>query len=91
VAANFELDISPVHRLTLASTFTRASGWTYAGNLTNLFQLGEEIDYELRPNLIAMLGYANGGNLLKANGIDSNFALFNSESSSVYGALDYRF
>ena len=71
--------------------FINKSRWTYQGNVKNAFEHSQEVGYNFTENVSLAIGHTNGGNALKANGIDSNLELVNENDSSVYATLGLSF
>lgn len=71
--------------------FLRTSGWTYNGNPKNTFDIGEEFSFQATDQVALAVGHSNGGNAYKVNGVDPNVALFDEQSSSVYGSMSVTF
>jgi hypothetical protein len=78
-------------RLQVATDLAFSNNWSYLGEMTSSFSIGEELTYKVTPTLALATGIGNSGNMLKANGADSNFAVFNGETSEVYVSVSYTF
>jgi len=74
-------------QLSASVDFARNSGWTYFDNIKTSFDLSEELSFEFIQNLSLAIGHSNGGGLLSSNGVDSNFAVFNENTSTVYTSI----
>ena len=60
---------------------------TYQSNVKSTFELIEEIEYAVNDGIAVALGHTNSGSPLKPNGVDSNVALVDEDTSTVYGSL----
>lgn len=78
-------------KLSFSSAFIWTAAWTYSGNQKNTFKFDEALDYQINEKLGVGIGISNEGNPLKANGQDSNIALIDGQTSSVYGSVTYVF
>lgn len=71
--------------------FINKSRWTYQGGVRNAFEHSQEVGYNFNESVSFAIGHSNGGNALKANGVDSNLELVNENDSSVYATLGLSF
>lgn len=71
--------------------FINKSRWTYQDGVRSAFEHSQEVGYNFNDNVSLAIGHSNGGNALKANGIDSNLELVNENDSSVYATLGLSF
>ncbi len=78
-------------KLSFSSAFVWTAAWTYSGNQRNTFKFDEALDYQINEKLGVGIGISNEGNPLKANGQDSNIALIDGQTSSIYGSVTYVF
>lgn len=77
--------------LSLSASASRRFSRTHSGKNVQSFGLSQTIRYSgLGPFTIAA-GHMNGGDVLKANGQDSNIALIDKNSSSVFAAFGYQY
>jgi hypothetical protein len=67
------------------------SRWTYKGNVTESFSIGEELSFILNDHLAFAVGHSNDASVLAANGKDSNIGVFDENTSSVYGSMTYSY
>lgn len=82
-------EITPA--FSLALSFQHGNHWTYEGNLKQNFTAAEEFNYQANKKLSFSLGHKNGGDVLRANGADSNIELFNGATSVIYSSVAYFF
>lgn len=78
-------------RVTLFGTGTVSHTWSYEGNPRSIFEFGEGVQVELSQGVSVVVGHTNSGNTLRANGMDSNIALFDPNASSVYGSMSFSY
>lgn len=78
-------------KLSFSLLLRRGSSWSYAGALRNSFIANPELGYQLLENVSVSLGVSTEGKLLKDNGIDSNFAIYDGRRSQFYGGLGFVF
>ena len=71
----------------LAFTGINRTRMTYQNNVKSTFELIEEIEYAVNESIAFTLGHTNSGTPLKPNGVDSNVALVDEDTSTVYGSL----
>jgi hypothetical protein len=74
---------------TLQLSAVRATSWTYAGNSRGAFDLNEELSYAITSDVSVAIGHNNSGDVLAANGTDSNIGIYDERSSTVYTALSF--
>lgn len=65
--------------------------WTYRGSVRNRFDLAQDLSFDVDSKLGLYIGHSNGGSAYKANGRDSNIALFDSSSSMLRAGASYVF
>ena len=70
---------------------SQALGWTSGGSPKTKYELSEELWYQINETLSAAIGHSNGGSAFKENGRDLNIAVFNGNTSLVYGSLTYKY
>lgn len=80
VEATYAFD-SPV---SLTAWVGFSSAWTYLGELSNDYTLGQELGYSLSDDWETAIGHERGGNFLSPNGQAYNFSLFDAEESRFY-------
>lgn len=86
-----EISVPIVDKFTIVSNGVYKIGWTYTGNNRYAFGFGSDLNYDIKDNMSASIGFSTEGNALKANGVDSNIQIFN-EYTSVYKAgMSYAF
>jgi hypothetical protein len=83
--------LSFTKKLSLTLLLRRGSNWSYAGGIRNSFIANPELGYQLLEDLSLSLGVSTEGKLLKDNGIDSNFAIYDGRRSQFYGGLGFVF
>jgi hypothetical protein len=91
VVNRFNAGLGITKKLSVSADFIYNTGWTFLSNFKDSFELGEEISFSVNKNLSLSAGHSNSGGLLEANGQDSNLDIFDEQSSSVYGAVAYKF
>lgn len=67
--------------------FAHINGLTYFDQLKESWEHGQEISYSFTDQTGISLGHYNTGSPYKPNGYDSNYSLFNEQTSSVYISL----
>ena len=75
----------------LAGDFRMNSGWTYqtaAPRTTFLF--GQELSYQVNDAFGVSLSHSNEGDVLKANGIDTNVAIVSDQGSKISLSASYQ-
>jgi len=72
---------------TLVGVFTHGNAMTYQNNIRESFEHYEEVEYQISKTFGVALGHSNAGSILKANGVDSNVALVDDNTSMVYASL----
>lgn len=68
----------------LAGAAAVKSASTYRGSSSSSFSFEEILSYKIHDRASLNLGHSNGGSTLKANRVDSNIAIFDPYSSTVY-------
>lgn len=58
-------------------------GYTYQNAMKTSFQIEEKINFTIDPSFLIYISHANGGDALKANGIDNNIKAYD-KSTSTY-------
>ncbi|MBU6375394.1 MAG: hypothetical protein KGQ59_05320, partial [Bdellovibrionales bacterium] len=71
----------------LSADFMRSIGVSYQGGVRHAFSAGESLNYDVDPRLSISVGHSNEGDVLRANGVDSNVSIFDSTSSRVFTSL----
>ncbi len=82
-----EVNYSATEKLYLALDMSRSFGFTYAGGMSNTFDITEEIGYRLNKHVAIAVGHNNSGTAYKENGLDSNVSFSNGDSSTIYTSL----
>ncbi|MDG0815596.1 hypothetical protein [Bdellovibrio svalbardensis] len=77
--------------VSISGEFIHKNGLTYQNNIKESFEHTEELGYSINDAFAVAVGHTNSGNALKANGVDSNVALIDENSSLVYGSLTVAF
>lgn len=67
-----------------------SSRWTYEGTPSSSFELAEEVGVNLGRFSLGV-GHTNSDNLVKANGRDSNFSVFDRDTSTYYMTANLSF
>lgn len=62
-------------------------GRTYKGFQKNAFEINADINYDILDQLSVNLGTSNDGSALKSNGVDSNIAAYNENTSVIRAGL----
>jgi hypothetical protein len=78
-SASYELG-----KFSFSFDFSHRHGWTYFGNVKQIYEASEEVSYSVSKNWGLSLGHTNSESWLRPNGQDSNFKLINENSSIVY-------
>lgn len=71
----------------LSLFFAHINGLTYFDQLKESWEHGQEVSYSLNDHTSFSMGHYNTGSPYKPNGYDSNYSLFNEQTSSVYIGL----
>ena len=64
-----------------------SSVWNYNGTLTSVFRASQALSWRFHPNLSLSFGHENAGATLRANGVDSNLAVFDENASTLFISL----
>lgn len=91
MSEGLSLEFAIGSRVTLFGTGTVSHTWSYAGAPRSIFEFGEGVQVEVAQGLSVLVGHTNSGNTLRANGMDSNIALFDPNASSVYGSMSFSY
>ena len=83
------LDLS--EKVSFTSAFQYSSRWTYRSTLFNRYSFDEALSYQATRAFSIALGLGNSGDGLKANGFDSNIAVFDKNSTEVSLGATYVF
>ncbi len=67
--------------------FSHINGLTYFDQLKESWEHGQEVSYSINEQTSISMGHYNTGSPYKPNGYDSNYSLFNEQTSSVYIGL----
>lgn len=86
-----DLEWSISDRLKLAIAGIVSSYWSYEGNPWTSFEGVQELSFQWSEQVSLAMGHSNSGSAFKPNGVDSNVALFDNESSTVYGGVTVSF
>ena len=78
------LGYAPGERWSFSADFMRNTGWSYQGGARHSFSLGESVNYQFSRAISLAVGLTNDGDVLRANGLNSNIAIFDSTSSRVF-------
>jgi hypothetical protein len=78
---------SPGNSWRLSVDLIRSSNLSYQGNLRHSFSITETVSYSLASGKMISAGISNEGDVLRANGIDSNLAIFDPVSSRAFVSL----
>ncbi|NDD92349.1 hypothetical protein EBZ37_09715 [bacterium] len=71
----------------VSADFMRSVGLSYQGGARHAFSVGETLNYEFDPRVSFSVGHSNEGDVLRANGVDSNISIFDSTNSRVFTSL----
>lgn len=75
----------------VSTTLIQSTGWSYGAAAQSKFDFSEDLNYQLTKELRASIGHSNSGSMYKDNGMDSNLAFFNGETSVIYFSLYYKY
>ena len=75
----------------ISADFIRSSSWDYDGVDRHAFSLGETLIYSFGSGTSISMGLTNEGNVLRANGRDSNIAVIDSVSSRLFTSFSVIF
>ncbi len=76
---------------TISAELLHLNALTYQDNIKESYQHIEEFGYQFNKTISAAIGHTNSGSALKANGTDSNYALWDENTSMVYVSLTAAF
>jgi hypothetical protein len=89
LATTIDLTIPVTEKFSLTSTGIYKIARTYGGFQRTVFEIHSDLNYLITKELNVNLGVSNDGNALKSNGVDSNIAAYNANSSVVRLGLSY--
>lgn len=81
------LTIPVTDKLSITTDGAYRIGRTYKGFQRNIFSVNADINYDIVDQLTINLGTSNDGDALKSNGVDSNIAAYNENSSVIRAGL----
>jgi hypothetical protein len=87
----FEISYAFSERFRITSDSQYSMLWTYQGYASSKFKFDEEMSFDLSPAWTLAGGLSNSGSALKANGHDSNVALFDASTATIYGSISYAY
>ena len=85
------LEFSLIEKLSLSVEGTYIMARTYQNTERYAFETGLSLGYEITKNFSASVGLSNGGNALKANGVDSNIEFLNEKTSELSAGIGYTY
>lgn len=85
------LDLALGAKVSVFGSATFSHTWSYEGSPRSQFEFGEGVQVEVSQGVWVVVGHTNSGNTLRANGQDSNIALFDPNASSVYGSMSFSY
>ena len=91
VAQALVLDFNMTEELSLSIEGTYIMARTYQNAERYNFETGISLGYQITKNFSAAVGLSNGGNALKANGVDSNIEFLNEKSSELSAGIGYTY
>jgi hypothetical protein len=74
-------------RWRLSADLIRSANLSYQGALRNRFSITETLSYQLKSGKSVSVGHTNEGDVLRANGLDSNIAIYGAYSSRAFISL----
>jgi hypothetical protein len=74
-------------RWQLSTDLIRSANLSYQGAIRNRFSITETLTYQLKSGRSVSLGHTNEGDVLRANGLDSNIAIYGAYSSRAFVSL----
>ena len=74
-------------RLSVSGVLSLSDGWTYGGTQTDRFSVDGELNFDISTRTSLGLGVSTSGSQLKANGVDPNLAIFDSNRSQVWASF----
>ncbi len=80
-----------ISKYSFTFVFNHINSMTFQNNLKEAFVMAEEFEYSASDRISLLLGHANAGSALKANGQDSNIQFFNENSSVVYAGVTWKY
>lgn len=78
-----------VFELRFSSAFV--SAWSYRGVVQNRFEMAQALAYRATEKINLYVGHSNAGRAFKANGRESNMALFDKNASTVQAGTEFNF
>lgn len=78
---------SPSDSWRVSVDLIRSSNLSYQGNFRHSFSLTETLSYSLASGKMVSAGISNEGDVLRANGMDSNLSIFDPVSSRAFVSL----
>ena len=82
---------NPTERLGLMMMGQLSNAWTYQWNLKQSFRFVQEISFDVSDTFSLSIDHQNQGPAVKADGVTSNIALFNSHASTVSFSVSQTF
>ncbi len=85
------LEFSLMEKLSLSIEGTYIMARTYQNAEKYAFETVLGLGYQITKNFSASVGLSNGGNALKANGVDSNIEFLNEKTSELSAGIGYTY
>ena len=86
-----DLNYQFLPRWSVTGTGKYIAGMDYSNNITGKFEVDEELDYQIAKAWSAGIGHSNSADVLQPDGHDSNFAVYNPYTSTVFGVLSFTY
>lgn len=86
-----DLNYQFLPRWSVTGTGKYITGMDYMNTITGKFEIDEELDYQIAKAWSAGVGHSNSADVLQPDGHDSNFAVYNPYTSTVFGVLSFTY
>lgn len=84
---SLEISVPLTDKFSISTLGIYRLGRTYKGFQRNTFEIHADLNYDILEKLTINIGTSNEGNALKANGVDSNIAAYDENSSVIRAGL----
>lgn len=91
LSERLDLEIPMGDKFAYTATGIYRTSWTYGGFQRNSFLFDTGLDFAATPALTLSAGVTNEASALKANGRDSNIALYDEKTSVMRAGMTYKF
>ena len=77
--------------VSLTLDFVHVNMWSYQDVMRDVFQMTQELGWQINETFAVAVGHTNGGSTLKADGISSNVQIIDENASMVYASTTISF